>query len=108
MRFLILIIACFISAQAFSCTREKAEEIVKTFIAQELSRVETVRTLKMGTVTIDDYLVPNPQTVVHAVIEVEKHGRKINEQVIVFQFNEFCNVTSNSGAMLRKVPFQAL
>lgn len=105
MRFLIAIVAAFISVQAFACGRTQAEYVVKDFVSAEFNRVEKVRTLKLGTLLLDDELVNNDtqSALVHAVIETERYGRKIEEQVLVFKLDRFCNITSTQGATVQKV-----
>ncbi len=104
MRFLIAIVAAFISVQAFACGRTQAEYVVKDFISAEFNRVEKVRTLKMGTLLLEDELVAdNNSALVHTVIETERYGRKIEEQVLIFKLDRFCNITSTQGASVQKV-----
>jgi hypothetical protein len=104
MRFLIAIVAAFISVQACACGRTQAEYIVKDFISAEFNRVEKVRTLKLGTLLLDDSLVNDTHSaLVHAVIETERYGRKVEEQVIVFKLDRFCNISSTQGATVQKV-----
>jgi hypothetical protein len=104
MRLLIAIVAAFISVQAFACGRTQAEYVVKDFISAEFNRVEKVRTLKLGTLLLEDALVNDTNSaLVHAVIETERYGRKIEEQVIVFKLDRFCNITSTQGATVQKV-----
>ncbi|MBY0516971.1 MAG: hypothetical protein K2P81_08690 [Bacteriovoracaceae bacterium] len=105
MRLLIAFVAFFISIQAFSCDRVEAEKIVKEFIANDFNQIEKVRTLKLGTILKNEFTSEEQVTIVHAVVEVEKHGRKVSEQAIVFKFNEFCHVDESHGAVLYKVPF---
>ena len=101
MRLLIAITALFISLQAFSCDRSAAESVVKDFIASEFSRSETVRTLKLGTI---EHEAKGPEMfIVHAIVETERFGRKVSEQVLIFKLNEFCNVVSSHGASVQKV-----
>jgi len=104
MRLLIAFVAFFIAAQAFACSQEEAEAVVTKYISQDFNRVETVRTLKLGTITADDALDGDDLTIVHAVVEVERYGRKVNEQAIVFKLNEFCKMIGTHGAVLHKVP----
>ncbi len=104
MRLLIAIVAAFISVQAFACGRTQAEYVVKDFISAEFNRVEKVRTLKLGTLLLEDELVNDTNSaLVHAVIETERYGRKIEEQVLVFKLDRFCNITSTQGATVQKV-----
>lgn len=104
MRFLIALVAAFISVQAFACGRTQAEYVVKDFVSAEFNRVEKVRTLKLGTLLLEDELVQdNNSAVVHAVIETERYGRRIEEQVIVFKLDRYCNITSSQGATVQKV-----
>jgi hypothetical protein len=102
MRFLIAFVAAFISVQAFACGRTQAEYVVKDFISAEFNRVEKVRTLKMGTVVLDE-LASSTGALVHTVIETEKYGRRINEQVVVFRLDQYCNIVSSTGADVQKV-----
>jgi hypothetical protein len=104
MRLIIAFVALFISLQAFSCDRVEAEKIVKDFIAQDFNQVEKVRTLKLGTILKNELTADEQVTIVHAVVEVEKFGRKVSEQAIVFKFNEFCHMDESHGAVLSKVP----
>ncbi len=108
MRFLIAFVALFISLQAFSCERSAAEGIVTNFISQEFSRSETVRTLKLGTIQLEKTTDTSEVTVVHAIVETERFGRKVSEQVLIFKLNEFCRVTSSHGATVQKVRFNNL
>ncbi len=105
MRLLIAFVALFLSVQAFSCDRAEAEKIVQDFIAQDFNQIEKVRSLKLGTVLKNEFMADEQVTIVHAVVEVEKHGRKVSEQAMVFRFNELCHVDESHGAVLSKVPF---
>jgi len=102
MRYLIAIVAAFISVQAFACGRTQAEYTIKDFVSAEFNRVEKVRTLKLGTVLLDE-LQGQHGAIVHTVIETEKYGRKIDEQVVVFRLDQYCNIVNTTGATVQKV-----
>lgn len=87
---------------ALACDRNSAEESVKAAIAQGLIADEALRVLKMGTVEIEEK-VGEKIYAVHAVFELEKFGRKVSENAVVFRFNSNCQVMGSSGARLKRV-----
>lgn len=101
MTYLIFALA-LISLPTFACTRADAQNLVKASIAQGLLADEQMRTLKMGTVEVEEKLGERVWAV-HAVVELEKFGRKVSEQAVVFRFNNDCQVIGSSGAVVKRV-----
>lgn len=102
MRLLISLLILLSSLSVFACTRATAENMVTTSIIQTLRPSAELRTLKMGTVTLEEKMGEKIWAV-HAVFIVEKFGRKVSEQAVVFRFDESCNVIGSSGAVIQKV-----
>lgn len=92
---------CLLAASStFACDREASEALVKSSIEQGLRGDEKVRSLKIGTVNLDE---KDRVWAVHAVFELERFGRKTSEQAVMFRLAENCKVESSSGAILKKV-----
>jgi len=101
MRFLVVLALSFYATASHACDRTSAEDLVKASIAQGLLPDEQIRTLKMGTV-MDD-AKDERIVAVHTVMELEKFGRKVSEQSIVFRIDEECRMISSTGAVIKKV-----
>lgn len=100
-----LLISLFILASSFSvlaCNRATAENLVTTSVVHSLVGGEELRALKIGTVSFEEKMGEKIWAV-HAVFELQKFGRKISEQAVVFRFNDSCQVIGSSGAVIKKV-----
>ena len=102
MNYLVISLLMFTSLATLACDRNSAEDSVKAAIAQGLVNEEQLRSLKIGTVEIEEKIGERIWAV-HAVFELEKFGRKVSENAVVFRFNNQCQVMGSSGARLKRV-----